>query len=146
MTWPNTATGCWPVRISDKERGDDFFQDVLRYREVFGDRCYLLVELHHIDDERILAASIDLAKRARVPAVAAGGVHFHIPGATIPGRCADRDSRRPARCRLRRVAAHQCGAAFEDGGGIGSIVSGCDAAPHRRSSRSLHVLAQRVAL
>jgi error-prone DNA polymerase len=63
----------------DKEQGDDFFQDVLRYREVFGDRCYLLVELHHIDDERILNASLDLAKRARVPAVAAGGVHFHVP-------------------------------------------------------------------
>ena len=63
----------------DKERGPDFMQDVLRYREVFGDRCYLLVELHHVDDEQILASSLDLAKRARVPAVAAGGVHFHVP-------------------------------------------------------------------
>ena len=63
----------------DKEQGSDLFRDVLRYREVFGDRCYLLVELHHIDDERILSASLDLAKRARVPAVAAGGIRFHVP-------------------------------------------------------------------
>ena len=63
----------------DQERGDEFFQDLLRYREVFSDRCYLLVELHHVDDERILNASLALAKRARVPAVAAGGIRFHIP-------------------------------------------------------------------
>jgi len=53
--------------------------EVERYRDLFGDRCYLLVELHHIDDEHLLAESIDLAKRARVPPVAAGGVHFHVP-------------------------------------------------------------------
>jgi error-prone DNA polymerase len=63
----------------DQERDDEFFQDLLRYREVFGDRCYLLVELHHVDDERILNASLALAKRLRVPAVAAGGIRFHIP-------------------------------------------------------------------
>jgi error-prone DNA polymerase len=50
-----------------------------RYHEVFGDRCYLLVELHQIDDERILAESLELAKRTGVPPVAAGGVRFHVP-------------------------------------------------------------------
>ncbi len=49
------------------------------YREVFGDRCYLVTELHHVDDQTTLAHAIQLAKRTRVPLVAAGGVHFHAP-------------------------------------------------------------------
>ena len=40
--------------------------------------------------------------------------------AAAAGRCADRDSRRPACGRLRRVAAHQCRAASENGGGTGA--------------------------
>ena len=51
-----------------------------RYREVFSDRCYLFVELHHVEDEQELADAIRSAKRAGVPLVAAGGVHFHTPG------------------------------------------------------------------
>jgi error-prone DNA polymerase len=50
-----------------------------RYREVFSDRCYLLVELHHMDDERVLANAIRSAKHAGVPLAAAGGVRFHVP-------------------------------------------------------------------
>jgi error-prone DNA polymerase len=50
-----------------------------RYREVFSDRCYLFVELHHVDDEQVLTDAIRSAKRARVSLVAAGDVHFHVP-------------------------------------------------------------------
>jgi error-prone DNA polymerase len=52
--------------------------DLWRYRDLFGDRCYLLVELHHgPNDERVLAERIALAKQCRVPLVAANDVHFH---------------------------------------------------------------------
>ena len=54
--------------------------ELARYREVFGDRCYLLAELHHgANDERHLQLCRQAAKRARVPLVAAGGVYFHHP-------------------------------------------------------------------
>jgi error-prone DNA polymerase len=58
----------------------DALAEARRYRELFDDRCYLVVELHHIDDERILAESLELARRSGVPPVAAGGVRFHVPG------------------------------------------------------------------
>lgn len=52
--------------------------DLFRYCEAAGDRCYLLAELHHgSDDAQHLDNAIRLAKRARVPLVAAGGVRFH---------------------------------------------------------------------
>jgi error-prone DNA polymerase len=72
------SEGLLACPFSDKEWSDDSLLHVQRYREVFKDRCYLLVELHYLDNERILAASLDLAKRAGVLPVAAGGVHFHI--------------------------------------------------------------------
>jgi len=49
-------------------------------RSVFGDRCYLLAELHHGPDDRgRLRKLIDLSRRTRVPLVAAGDVHYHVP-------------------------------------------------------------------
>lgn len=54
--------------------------ELARYREVFGDRCYLLAELHHgANDERHLQHCLQTAKRTRVPLVASGGVYFHHP-------------------------------------------------------------------
>lgn len=54
--------------------------DVFRYRELFGDRCYLLSELlYGADDEQQLEQALRLAKTAKVPLVAAGGVRFHHP-------------------------------------------------------------------
>ncbi len=54
---------------------------VERYRDVFGDRCYLLAELYlGPDDERRLDELVELARLARVPLVAAGDVHFHARG------------------------------------------------------------------
>jgi len=53
---------------------------IANWEEVFGDRCYLLAELHHGPDDRgRLGRLIDLARRARVPLVAAGDVHYHVP-------------------------------------------------------------------
>ncbi|MEN6459374.1 MAG: error-prone DNA polymerase [Thermoguttaceae bacterium] len=50
-------------------------------RDVFGDRCYLLAELHRgPDDRRRLAQLQKLARQTRIPLVAAGDVHYHVPG------------------------------------------------------------------
>lgn len=50
------------------------------YRDVFGDRCYLLAELQHgPDDEQRLAEYSQLSREAQIPLVAAGDVHFHTP-------------------------------------------------------------------
>jgi DNA polymerase III alpha subunit len=51
-----------------------------RYREVFGDRCYLLAELHQGPDDRgELRRLVHLARAARVKLAAAGDVHYHVP-------------------------------------------------------------------
>ncbi|NQU20264.1 MAG: error-prone DNA polymerase [Candidatus Nealsonbacteria bacterium] len=52
---------------------------ISRYRDVFGDRCYLLAELHYgPDDRRRLGQLTDLSRRLGVPLVAAGDVHYHV--------------------------------------------------------------------
>ena len=49
------------------------------YRAVFGDRCYLLAELHQgPDDAKELEALLALSRRSRVPLVAAGGAYYHV--------------------------------------------------------------------
>ncbi|NUQ64182.1 MAG: error-prone DNA polymerase [Pirellulales bacterium] len=50
------------------------------YRAVFGERCYLLAELHRgPDDAKRLEQLSQLARRTRVPLAAAGGVCYHVP-------------------------------------------------------------------
>jgi len=50
------------------------------YRDVFGDRAYLLAEVHKgPDDTARLAALARLARQSRVPLVAAGDVRYHGP-------------------------------------------------------------------
>jgi error-prone DNA polymerase len=57
---------------------------LLPYRDIFGDRCYLLAELHcgH-DDQARLAQLQQLGRKARVPLVAAGDVHYHVPARLV---------------------------------------------------------------
>lgn len=51
-----------------------------RYREVFGDRCYALAELHHgPDDRRLLGRMLREARLADVPVAAANDVYYHVP-------------------------------------------------------------------
>jgi len=51
-----------------------------QYREVFGDRCYLLAELHRgPDDEGERERLAELVCRSGVPLAAAGDVHYHVP-------------------------------------------------------------------
>jgi error-prone DNA polymerase len=50
------------------------------YRELFGDRCYALAELHYgPDDKKKLVQRIDEARRSGVPSVAANDVRYHVP-------------------------------------------------------------------
>jgi error-prone DNA polymerase len=49
------------------------------FQSVFGDRGYLLAELHRgVDDRAKLARLMDLSERSGVPLVASGDVHYHI--------------------------------------------------------------------
>jgi error-prone DNA polymerase len=53
--------------------------DLHRYREIFGDRCYAVAELHRgPDDRRLLQQMLHQAREARLPAVAANDVHYHV--------------------------------------------------------------------
>jgi error-prone DNA polymerase len=55
-------------------------QDVHPYRDIFGDRAYLLAELlRGPDDAELLESLIALSKQTRLPLVAAGDVHYHAP-------------------------------------------------------------------
>jgi error-prone DNA polymerase len=54
------------------------------YREVFGERCYLLAELvRGADDRGRLAELRRISHEAGVPLVAAGDVHYHVPGRMV---------------------------------------------------------------
>ena len=50
------------------------------YRDVFGDRCYALLALHHGPNDRAwLEHSFAVTHRAGVPLVACNDVHYHVP-------------------------------------------------------------------
>ena len=52
--------------------------DLGRFRETFGDRGYLLAELHRGGDDRArLAELADLARRTGLPLAASGDAHYH---------------------------------------------------------------------
>jgi error-prone DNA polymerase len=59
----------------------DLLDALHRYRDLFGDRCYLLAELYKgPDDQDSLERLVELARRSRLPLVAAGDVHYHARG------------------------------------------------------------------
>jgi error-prone DNA polymerase len=50
------------------------------YRDVFGDRCYAVAELHRgPEDGRLLQQMMQSARAARIPLAAANDVHYHVP-------------------------------------------------------------------
>jgi error-prone DNA polymerase len=54
--------------------------DLCRYRAVFTDRCYAVAELHRgPHDRRLLGRTMETARAACVPLVAANDVHYHEP-------------------------------------------------------------------
>ncbi|MDZ4817451.1 MAG: error-prone DNA polymerase [Planctomycetota bacterium] len=56
------------------------YDGLAQYREIFADRCYRLVGLHHVDDAAILERAVQSARQAGVPIAACGDVLFHEPG------------------------------------------------------------------
>ena len=51
-----------------------------RWRDVFGDRCYALAELHRSPDDAAQFRQMRrMADAARVPVAAANDVHYHVP-------------------------------------------------------------------
>ncbi|HEY3245416.1 MAG TPA: error-prone DNA polymerase [Phycisphaerae bacterium] len=67
-----------PISDGRFERKHRCQSEILRYREVFGDRLYLGAALHGgPDDARDLAARAELSRRTRVPLVAHNDVHYH---------------------------------------------------------------------
>ena len=64
---------------------DEASEDALHaYRDIFGQRGYLLAELHRgADDARHLEQLRRLARRTRLPLLAAGDVHYHAPARQV---------------------------------------------------------------
>jgi len=51
-----------------------------QYREIFGDRCYLLAELFRgPDDARQIDWLQALSRQTHLPLLAAGDIHYHVP-------------------------------------------------------------------
>ena len=66
---PLSPSGCFPLSA------------LLSYRELFGDRCYLLAELHYgPDDRRQLDRLREASRQTGIPLVAAGDAHYHVAG------------------------------------------------------------------
>jgi error-prone DNA polymerase len=72
-------TGC-PAGVGKRALVEQLFT----YKDIFRDRCYLLAELHRgVDDRTRLEALQELAREARLPLVAAGDVHYHVPARLV---------------------------------------------------------------
>ena len=53
---------------------------LLSYRDLFGDRCWLLAELHYGPDDRgRLRRLLEISRQTGIPLAAAGDVHYHCP-------------------------------------------------------------------
>ncbi len=84
--WFPEATGSSPPDYSPTKRlrihhdGDWNLAGLRNYRDLLGDRCYLLAELHHgPHDERHLEELRLLAEKTDIPLTAANGPCFHHP-------------------------------------------------------------------
>lgn len=66
--------------VLDGSRLEDQAAELLRWKDVFGDRCYALAELHRGPRDALLLKRFqDVARQARIPLVAANGVYYHVP-------------------------------------------------------------------
>jgi len=78
--WRTQLRASSPVAAFARMRMGASLRELREYRDVFGDRCYALAELHRgQEDSRKLLQMVQLGREARVPLVAANDVHYHIP-------------------------------------------------------------------
>jgi error-prone DNA polymerase len=75
---PGLLAAVVPSSAADPEPDDPHL--LARYRDVFGDRCYLAAALHRgPNDDAELARLTRMARAARLPLVATNDVHYHDP-------------------------------------------------------------------
>jgi error-prone DNA polymerase len=66
--------------LLDGEAPEDQVPELARWREAFGDRCYLLAQLHRgPHDGWLLQRFQDVARRTQLPLVASNGALYHEP-------------------------------------------------------------------
>ncbi|MFV1967732.1 MAG: error-prone DNA polymerase [Pirellulaceae bacterium] len=69
-----------PLELQSAEQATGALEQLHPYREIFGDRGYLLAELHRgPDDARQIEWLRRLSRESSLPLVAAGDVHYHVP-------------------------------------------------------------------
>jgi error-prone DNA polymerase len=70
-----------PTRLTPSLLDDvQGIQDCQAYRAAFGDRLYLLAELHLGPDDQTRCQQLSqLARRVQLPLLAAGDIHYHVP-------------------------------------------------------------------
>src|SRR5712692_789439 len=72
------ADGLLAAVLMDNTTPAEGLQELLRYRSVFADRCYLAAGLHHgVDDERLLEQYLWLTQKARIRMIATNCVLYH---------------------------------------------------------------------
>ena len=69
----------FPKAEFDAREDEGWLNWMQAFRGIFGDRGYLLAELHRgVDDRAKLARLSQLSKQAQVPLVASGDVYYHV--------------------------------------------------------------------
>ena len=74
------ACVCLPSNTSPRRTptAPEGFRWAWDYRELFGDRCYLLAELHCGPNDRVILEQVrNIARSAGIPLIAANGVRYH---------------------------------------------------------------------
>ena len=72
------AEGLLACVVLPENRLSEMTCSLARYGELFGDRCYLLAELHHGPHDRLRLQQMQrLAEETGVPLVAGNDVHYH---------------------------------------------------------------------
>ena len=78
----------FPTLAFDQQLDSGWLSWLGVFRELFGDRSYLLCELHRgVDDRAKLARLEHLSQRSNVPLLAAGDVHYHEAARTLLHDC-----------------------------------------------------------
>ena len=120
-----------PVTLVQEEVG------LARYREIFGDRCFLAASLHcSANDEVRLQKLTCLAKQATLPLVATNDVHYHDPEPPATAGRADRHPPRRHRGRAGRPALSQRRTLSEIAGADGGAVRAPSRGARTRRRRS----------
>ena len=112
LTWSDIAelsdgilAGVLPTTFDDNQTDSNDLGQFLReeFRDVFGDRGYLLCELHRgVDDQMHAQQMRHLSLKNDVPLVASGGAHYHVP---------------------ERILMHDCVTAIREGATISQVHS-----------------------